>query len=166
MPQKGGRARAFKEKRDYQIAVSQYEAKRKRYAQQYGKGSPSYRLRAAKINYKLKIWRKRIRIIVKREERLKQLDILLAGFSGFRVKKGVSNSAPRSQKLLYKRLFARYAVESGCMGKEVSFYLGYKTGYRAAFLRKDFIRLVATDPTYKDAWERFKNYVNDNRRSI
>jgi hypothetical protein len=129
----------------------------------YGKGTPAYRVRSAKITYKLKIWRKQLRAMEKREEKITQLDILLAGFSGFRVKSGITRgkvvTVPRSEKLLYKRLFARYAVESGCMGKEVSFYMGYATGYRAAWLRREFIRLVNTDPVYKDTWERFKIYI-------
>jgi hypothetical protein len=142
------------------MAIAHYTAKRERFAKLYGKGSPAYRLRVVKINYKLKIWRKQVRAMEKREEKLKQLDISLAEFSGFRIKKGITSKIPRARKLLYKRLFARYAVESGCMGKEVSFYMGYVTGDRAAKLRKDFIRLANTDPTYKDTWERFKKYIN------
>lgn len=150
----GNKAPAFKTKREYQTAISQYKAKRDQLTRRY-------RQQSRTITARIKIWERAVRRIAEREEKIRQADLLVAGFSGFQVKKGITLKTPAARKLLYKRLFARYTLENGCQSKEVSAYMGYSTGYRAAFLRSDFIRLAQTDPAYRDAWARFKQYLKD-----
>lgn len=122
-----------------------------------------YRDRTRKLYKKIDTWRKAIARIDRSEERLREIDILLEGFIGYRVWRSVKRKDVRQNRLtmLGRQLFCKYALENGLRSSEISKYMSSIWKPYAARIRVEFQRSFPTNPRNRNTWRQFSEYMKE-----
>lgn len=136
-------------KNRYQAMVATYEKRRQKVKEVYSR-------RVGKLSYKIKLWKREIRRIEKRHERIEQIATKVEEFTGRRTK----NSSPRRESLLARKLLFKYGLENGVRGVDLAEYVNCDLR-NPARSRRTFNKEIGCYNETKDFWLRFKAFMDE-----
>lgn len=148
-------------KNEYRHLIDIYEKRRSELEQQLKEATKVYIDRRRKMSVKIKVWKRAIRRIEYREERVRNLALSVREFTGI----GVRYSFPSvGRKVVEARgLFYKYGLESGLRAKDLAAYTGCKGVGTPSRCRRTFTRNMVNSPKLRDLWDRFKIYMKDSK---
>ena len=106
------------------------------------------------ITDKIRTWQRQIRIIDKRN---KKISLLIKSINDY-FDVDITERYGDSKKILARRVYFKYGMEHGIMGKFLSESIGFPS--RAACRsRKQYSKTFKTNPSNKEAYHKFKDYI-------
>jgi hypothetical protein len=177
-------------KNKYQQKISEYTSRREKLRARYGrvlhspKPNPEYRKAVQRINYKLTQWRRAIKRIEERQDRLEVIARYIADFyelhgihatwknnagavvDSLRLKHSHLNTDPNV--VLARKLFYKYCLENGFSSPDVMMYISGGNAnhgrYWATEARRQFTRSFKTNLHHKLMWDRFMSYMKQHHQ--
>lgn len=158
-----------KKKKRYVALIFTYEERRTNLRERHGvknsrspRVTPSYRKEVAKINAKLKTWKRgiaRINKISKRSIGLEEIEEIVVSFIGVPIK-NINGQHLSTEVTLGKSIFYKYALENGFKGSYLVDFIGGIHRYQAQEYRKRFTNSFKTNHKNKEIWVQFKHFYD------
>lgn len=141
--------------------IWEYEKRREELRKKYGawnkKLPKGYKEKVKRINDSLENWRKGIRDIDSRNNKIIALGNEVAYFTGFNVK----GSASKRCGDLAKGIFCKWGMENKIPGVLLAEYMGNDAPMVASRQRMRFTRSFKSNQKNKDLWVRFKTHYEE-----
>lgn len=151
-----------------QMNIAEYERRRQKVKEKYGRTS-EYKQRVKKIQTKIGGWNRDIKRIDERNNKIRAIGNALSTFIGYNVKDmggedssygGFITNTLMQTANLAACIFSKYGMENGIAGNFLSEYMN-RPSVTASRLRLSFTRSWTKDPTKKDMYLRFKEYIKN-----
>jgi len=148
-------------KNEYKHLINIYEQRRQDIEKQLKEVTQTYINRRRQMSVKIKVWKRAIRRIESREQRVRDLAANVREFTGI----GVKHSFPSlSRSYVEARgLFYKYGLESGLRAKDLAAYTGCRGIGTPSRCRRTFTRNMVNSPKLRDLWDRFNIYMKDSK---
>ncbi len=136
-----------------------YLQRRQEMKERYKGNSRDYKMAVRNIENKLMTWRRGIKMIDERQNKIIAIANHMCTFMGENVKGGIRYTSERHR--LARNIFNKYCLENRIPSTLVADYIGAARQDVVTNARDSFTRSFQKHPENRDMYNRFKNYIEE-----
>lgn len=136
----------------YQRSIWKYEQRREEMRKKYGPWGSGKTLQ---LTRKISMWRVQMRRIDKRDAILEHITEMVNEYFGVKIQ----SSSMDDRHKYARKIYYKYGIECRIQGVFVSNFIGRTNQHTASDSRLRFTRSFKSNPENKEAYHRFKNWI-------